>query len=75
MSQIKFSDLKFDQVGCCDSHPWAVVNHANGRVSSVYDRGEGRYAVVTHAVGMVVRGEQLYATQGDVETRLQEDAS
>lgn len=72
---MKFTDLVFDQQGCCGTHVYAVVRHDNGSVSTVYDNGDGTWDVVTHAVGMLMRAQRRYESQAEVETRLAEDAS
>ena len=71
-----FASLVFDNVGCCGcSHPWAEVRHANGKVSTVYEDCDGKYSVVTHAAGMLMRGQEVCGSPADVEKRLVEDAA
>lgn len=71
---MKLSDLVFDQYGCCGTHTYAVARHENGKVSTVYDNGDGSYDVVTHAAGLLMRGQERYDTSARVDARLVEDA-
>jgi len=72
---VKFDQLVFDKAGCCGSHSWAEVRHENGNISAIYDNGDGSYDVVTHAAGMLIRGQERYESQQAVEQRLMEDAA
>lgn len=71
---MKFADLVFDQHGCCGTHTYAITRHDNGKVSTVYDNGDGTWDVVTHGAGLLLRGQERYDNQAAVDARLAEDA-
>lgn len=71
---MRFSDLKFDHIGCCGTHKWAEVRHPNGMRSDVYDKGAGVYEVVTFCGNTVWVGPQQFTTETAVMARLSSDA-
>lgn len=72
---MRFGELMFDKTGCCGTHTYSEVVHANGVISQVYDNKNGTYSVVTMAAGMLLRGSETYDSPPGVERRLSEDAS
>jgi hypothetical protein len=73
---MKFADLKFDNVGCCDQHgAWAIVQHENGLRTEVHCNDGGTHRVVTFAGNVLIVGAQECATEAEVEGRLAADSA
>lgn len=72
---MKISDIVFDQVGCCGSHPRAEIRHVNGFVSHIEDGGDGSVTVTTFCANFVESGAVRYATDTAFNARMQADAA
>lgn len=70
---MKIADLVFDNVGCCGTHKWAEIKQDNGKITQVFDNGDGTYDVATHYGGMLFRGQQRYETAAEADARIAED--
>ena len=71
---MKFSDLKFDNLGCCDKHgAWATVQHENGRRTEVHDIGNGMYRVVTFMGQVLTTGALETSDTAAIEARVLSD--
>ena len=73
---MKFSDLKFDNLGCCDEHgAWAVVQHENGLRTEVHKTDDdGTYRVVTFCGQVLAIGALDTSDKGTIEDRIALDA-
>lgn len=72
---MKFSDLKFDRVGCCGCEPWANVQHDSGLRSEVRHNCEGDgFTVAAFCGNTLIRGERAAADEAAVEALLEADA-
>jgi hypothetical protein len=73
---MKFSELKFDNLGCCDTHgAWAAVQHENGRRTEVHDIGGGAYRVVTFIGQVIATGALDTSDTAAIEARIASDAA
>ncbi len=70
---MKFSELQFDQAGCCDTHTWAVARHANGVRTEVYTV-DGGYKVATFSGAVLLIAVGAVLTEAEVDVRLAADA-
>ena len=72
---MKFSDLKFDNLGCCDTHgAWATVQHDNGLRTEVHTQGDGTYRVVTFMGQVLAVGALDTDDTAAIEARIAEDS-
>ena len=76
---MKFDQLKFTNVGCCGTHTWADVVHANGLRTEVHDSDDdnstGPFAVTTWAGRSVWKASVELPDRAAVNARLRADAA
>lgn len=70
---MKFTDLVFDQTGCCGTHVWAVARHESGVRTEVY-REEAGYSAATFGGNALLRGREMLADEAAVDARLDDDS-
>lgn len=72
---MKISEIVFDKVGCCGSHPYTEIRHPNGYVSHIQDGGDGSVTVTTFCANFVEAGPVRYSADADFAARIDADAA
>lgn len=71
---MKFTDLVFDQEGCCGTHKWAVARHENGIRTDVYECESG-YRAATFSGTTLMVGLTELPDAAAVDARLASDSA
>lgn len=71
---MKFSDLMFDQAGCCGTHEWAEVRHDTG-IRSVVTVVESGWTVAAFSGNTLMHAPIHCNSQADVCKVLRSDAT